>query len=233
MSPKVTNLNQFGGDQAGSDTPADLPSLAEFPAEQGDHERLVGLQMDRRLVYHRASHELHIYDPSDYEVTGNLEKVDQANTGGFGTRRFEEFRDNLQRRDWLATTAYGDVFIGDVDTARYPPNLPSDADQGQDDRPGERLIGVDAWGLGHYEVYEVDIPYIRRYAPFGERGIIRWEPNYGGYVTPEDGLAHRRIAHYIVTTEVECQGWELLSEYGQSLVDGYLDELAPVRELVE
>lgn len=234
MSPRNRTIGQYTDDESTADgTPADLPSLNEYPDVRGEHGRLVGLLASRKLVYHRAPCELLLFDPSDFSSTGDLTQVGQENTGGFGTRDFEEFRSELQQRTWLATTSYAEVLLGGVDAARYPRDLPSPADQQSPERAGEWLLGVDAFGLGHYEVHEVDIPYIRRYAPWKESEIIRWEPQYGGYVTPKDGLANRSIAHYLVTVEVEAHGWNFLSEYGQSLVDSYLQELAPVRELLE
>lgn len=233
MSPEINTLGQFGNGKPTGGTPADLPELDAFPLEIDGHKRLVGLQADRTLVYHRPECELHIYDPSDFESGGELAELERANTSSFSTHQFDSFRSEMQDRDWFATTDYAGALLGDVDIARYPVSLPSEADQQSNDRPGERLLGIDAWGLGHYEVHEVDVPFIRRYAPFKSSEIIRWEPMYEGYVTPDTGLAHRHIAHYIVTTAVEQQGWEFLSEYGQSLASDYLAELEPVRELLE
>ena len=233
MSPQINTLDQFGHGEPGEGTPADLPELEAFPLEIDGHKRLVGLQADRTLVYHRPDCELYIYDPSDFESTGELAELERTNTSSFSAHEFGPFRTEMQERDWFATTDYAGALLEDVDIGRYPLSLPSGADQQPDDRPGERLLGIDAWGLGHYEVHEVDVPFIRRYAPFKSSEIIRWEPKYEGYITPDTGLAHRHIAHYIVTTAVEQQGWEFLSEYGQSLAADYLAELEPVRELIE
>jgi hypothetical protein len=232
---RTRTLGDFGADaeQSGQPTtPADLPSLDKFPSVKTNHERLLGISTDRTVLYHRPSHELWEYDADAFAETGEFEIVEQSNTA-MGTPEFREFTDQIQEIDWLATSQYSDIFFGEADTDRYPEELPAPIDQGEDDRAGERLLGVDSRGIGHYEVYEVDIPYIRRYVPFRDNEIISWDPNYHGYVTPERGLAQRRIAQYIITTEIECHGWTRLSEYGQTLTVALLDEFSPVYELVE
>jgi len=232
---RTRTLGDFGtnGEQDGPpSTPADLPDLDEIPAVRSNHERLLGVSTDRTVLYHRPSHELWEYDADIFAETGEFEVVEQSNTA-MGTPEFEEFADQIREIDWLATTQYSDIFFGETHPDRYPEELPAPIDQGEDDRAGERLLGVDSRGIGHYEVYEVDIPYIRRYVPFRGDEIVHWDPNYYGYVTPERGLAQRRIAQYIITTEVECHGWMRLSEYGQSLTAALLEELAPVYELLE
>lgn len=232
---RTRTLGDFGDDTEQQDspqTPADLPPLKEFPSVRGNHERLLGVTIDRTVLYHRPSHELWEYDAEAYAASGDFDVVSQSNTA-LATPEFTEFRAQVQEIDWLATTPYSDLFFGEAHPERYPEELPAAIDQDDADRAGERLLGVDSRGIGHYEVYEVDIPYIRRYVPFGDTEIIRWDPAHYGYETPDRGLAQRRIAQYIVTTEVECHGWQTLSEYGESLVEAYLSELKPVRGLLD
>lgn len=233
METQLNTLSQFGNDSTGDGTPADLPAFSDFPLTYNNGERLIGLRSDRLLVYHQPDVELYVYDPSEFDTTGELTQVEHSNTSSFGPHQFEEFRTALQDRDWFATTAYAEVFLGGVDVARFPQTLPSEGDQQSDGRAEERLLGVDTWGFAHYEVPHADIPFIRRYVPFKDSEILRWEPKYNGYVTPEDGLDHRRIGHYLATTAVEGQGWKSLSDYGRSLAQDYLDALSPLRELVE
>lgn len=231
---RTRTLGDFGTADGGDGrptTPADLPGLDEFPSVKSNHERLLGVSADRTVLYHRPSHELWEYDAEVLATTGEFDVVDQSNTA-MGTPEFEEFAEQVQEVEWVATTPYSDLFFGETYPDRHPEELPAPIDQSGDDRAGERLLGVDSRGVGHYEVHEVDIPYIRRYVPFNDIEIINWDPNYYGYVTPERGLAKRRIAQYILTTKVECHGWMRLSEYGQSLAGALLEELRPVYDLL-